>query len=144
MKVAMYFDFQPNGILFHFPSEPYRSELNRLLVDCKSRYGGYCTIDVTRPYKSRSNQQNRMFWGIVQQIAFETGNDLEDVEEAVKERAAKRGYPMKVNNLTGKPKPESMTKVNTVEMGYLLEEAMQLASELGIVVEKELQKPDIF
>lgn len=134
MKVVCNFKINNDSIEL-FPSGSYRAEMLYTLQQCEKEYNSYCAVEVKKPYRSRSNQQNRMFWGIVQQIAFETGNDLEDVEEAVKERAVKRGYPMKVNNLTGKPKPESMTKVDTVEMGYLLEEVMQLASELGIVVD---------
>jgi hypothetical protein len=76
-----------------------------------------------------------MFWGIVQQIAGETGNDLEDVEQAIKERATKRGFPYRINKMTGRIKPYSMTVVDTVQMGYLLDEAIQLCAELGIVVE---------
>lgn len=46
-----------------------------------------------------------------------------------------RGYPYEINKLNGKPKPYSMTKVSTVEMGYLIDEIQQLAAELGIVIE---------
>lgn len=130
-KTILRFEKKEDGVFLRYPDKTKKFCIESELKKCED----FCTVTFQKVYKSRTNQQNRMFWGIVQQIAFETGNDLEDVEEAVKERAVKRGYPMKVNNLTGKPKPESMTKVDTVEMGYLLEEVMQLASELGIVVD---------
>lgn len=76
------------------------------------------------PYRPRStgkHGQNRHIWGHLQQIANETGNDLQDVEDAVKERAIKRGYPYKVNPITGKIVPVSMTTINTIEAGYLID-----------------------
>lgn len=135
MKIVCYTEPQENGLLLHYPSLAVKSQLLHLWNGAKEKYNGYLTLTLDKPYKARSNEQNRMFWGIVQQIAQETGNDLEDIEEAVKERALKRGFPAKENKLTGRLKPLSMTKVNTVEMGYLLEEVQQLASELGIVIE---------
>ena len=136
MKVCCYTEPTEKGLLLHYPSASVKAELLHLYEGVKQKYNGYMTLTLDKPYKSRSNEQNRMFWGIVQQIATETGNDLDDLEEAVKERALKRGYPATANKLTGRPKPLSMTKVNTVEMGYLLEEVQQLASELGIVIKE--------
>ena len=136
MKVCCYTEPTEKGLLLHYPSASVKAELLHLYEGVKQKYNGYMTLTLDKPYKSRSNEQNRMFWGIVQQIATETGNDLDDIEEAVKERALKRGYPATANKLTGRPKPLSMTKVNTVEMGYLLEEVQQLASELGIVIKE--------
>lgn len=46
---------------------------------------------------------------------------MQDVEDAVKERAIKRGYPYKVNPITGKIVPVSMTTINTIEAGYLID-----------------------
>ena len=140
-----------NGLLLQYPSKAVKAEILHLWEGAKKEYNGYMTITLDKPYKSRSNEQNRMFWGIVQQIATETGNDLDDIEEAVKERALKRGYPATANKLTGRPKPLSMTKVNTVEMGYLLDEVMQLCAELGInpdtsisETEDDIKQYDIF
>ena len=135
MKVCCYAEPKAEGVLLHYPSLAVKGELIKICNYAKEKSGGYVTFDITRVYKARSNLQNRFFWGVLQQIAQETGNDLEDVEEAVKDRALKRGYPSKANKLTGRLKPLSMTKVNTVEMGYLLDEVIQLASELGIVVD---------
>ena len=132
MKVCCYAETMEKGLFLHYPSKAVKAEIEHLYQGAKEKYNGYMTVTLDKPYKSRSNEQNRMFWGIVQQIATETGNDLDDIEEAVKERALKRGYPATVNKLTGRPKPLSMTKVNTVEMMYLLDEVMQLCAELGI------------
>ena len=136
MKVCCYTEQTENGLLFHFPSLAVKQKMLDVFNLAKEKSNGYMTVEISRAYKSRSLEQNRMFWGIVQQIAQETGNELEDVEEAVKERACKRGFPYRINKMTGRIKPSSMTKVNTVEMGYLLEEVQQLASELGIVIKE--------
>ena len=63
---------------------------------------------------------------------------MQDVEDAVKERAMKRGYPYKVNLLTGKVKPASMTTINTVEAGCLIEELYQIASEMDIRLDEDV------
>ena len=151
MKVYCYAEPMEKGLFLHYPSKAVKAEIEHLYQGAKEKYNGYMTVTLDKPYKSRSNEQNRMFWGIVQQIATETGNDLDDIEEAVKERALKRGYPATANKLTGRPKPLSMTKVNTVEMMYLLDEVMQLCAELGINpdtsipdTEDDIKQYDIF
>lgn len=151
MKIVCKAKATDGGLLLEYPSISIRSKIVELVAGADKNYGGFLTVDIKKPYKSRSNEQNRMFWGIVQHIAIETGNDLDDIEEALKERALKRGYPATVNKLTGRLKPLSMTKVNTVEMGYLLDEVLQLCSELGINpdtsisdTEEDIRRYDIF
>ena len=105
---------------------------------CEEKYGGYIRLEMSPPYKGRTtgeNSQNNLIWKLITLIAEETGNELGDVEEAVKERATRRGYPFHVNKITGKMNPESMTKINTVEAGYLIDELLQICSELGIDTE---------
>ena len=142
MKVCCYAEPMEKGLFLHYPSKAVKAEIEHLYQGVKDKYNGYMTVTLDKPYKSRSNEQNRMFWGIVQQIATETGNDLDDIEEAVKERALKRGYPATANKLTGRPKPLSMTKVNTVEMSYLIDTAYEVCAFLGIVLEPELKKEE--
>ena len=132
MKIVCYAQPTEDGLLLHYPSKEIKQQILHLWEGAKENYNGYLKVDLQKPYKSRSSQQNRMFWGIVQQIASETGNDLEDIEQAIKERATKRGFPYRLNKLTGRIKPYSMTEVDTVQMGYLLDEAIQLCAELGI------------
>lgn len=140
MKIVCYTEPTEKGLLLHYPSASVKAELLHLWNGAKEKYNGYLTVELKKPYKSRSNNQNRFFWGIAQQIASETGNDLEDIEEAVKERALKRGYPATHNKITGRLKPLSMTKIDTVEMGYLLDEIIQLASEEGIIIDPDIQR----
>ena len=63
----------------------------------------------------------------------------------VKRKAFRRGYPMKRDEngniiyslVDGQPIPESEAKISTVEAGYLVEEIIHLAVELGIVLKGE-------
>ena len=116
-----------------------RAMLQGLVDLCKAKYSGFVRLEMSPPYKSRSTQvggQNRHIWGHLQQIAQETGNDVADVEDYIKQKATRRGYPVHENKLTGEIKPVSMTGINTVEAGYLIEELHQLASELDIILDE--------
>lgn len=106
---------------------------------CFQKYGGYIKLEMSPPYKPRTTQvggQNRHIWGHMQQIAQETGNDLSDVEDYIKQRATRRGYPVHENTLNGEIKPDSMKGINTVEANYLIDELHQLASELNIILDE--------
>lgn len=135
MKIVCYTEPTEKGLLLHFPSASVKAELLHLWNGAKEKYNGYLTVELKNPYKSRTTgegSQNNKFYALITEICKETGNDLEDVKDAVKERAIKRGYPYSVNKITGQVRPYSTTKVNTVEMSYLIDEAMQLCAELGI------------
>ena len=84
MKIVCYAEPTENGLLLHYPSSSVKAELLHLWEGAKENYNGYLAVDLKKPYKSRSSEQNRMFWGMVQQIASETGNDMEDIEQALK------------------------------------------------------------
>lgn len=116
-----------------------RAMLKGLVDLCDKKYSSYVKLDMSPPYRPRSTgpgSQNSHIWAHIQQIAQETGNDLDDIEDYVKERALKRGYPAKQNKLTGRVVPASMTTISTVEAGYLIDELHQLAAELGIQLEE--------
>jgi hypothetical protein len=115
-----------------------RAALKGVLDLCQDKYSGFVQLEISPPYKSRTTgpgSQNNLIWELITLIARETGNDLSDVEDAAKERACKRGYPYKVNKMTGRAKPISMTKISTVEAGYLVDELKQICAELGINTE---------
>lgn len=129
------FSIKDGLLLLSSPSHSVASMLHGLVTLCDDRYSGFVRCDMSPPYKPRTTgegSQNSKIWACIQQIANETGNDLQDVEDAVKERALKRGYPYKMNPLTGRPRPASMTTINTVEASMLIEELYQLAAELEI------------
>lgn len=135
MKIVCYTEPTEKGFLLHYPSLAVKSELLHLWEGAKKKYNGYLTLTLDKPYKSRTTgegSQNNKFYALVTAICNETGNDMEDVKDALKERAIKRGYPYKVNPINNKIKPYSTTKIDTVQMSYLIEETIQLCVELGI------------
>jgi hypothetical protein len=135
MKIVCSAEPTENGLLLHYPSKEIKQQILHLYEGAKENYNGYLKVDLQKPYKSRTTgegSQNNLFYLLVTEICKETGNDIEDVKDALKEKAIKRGYPYKINRLTGRIRPASTTKVNTVEMGYLIDEAKQELAELGI------------
>ena len=135
MKMICYVMPTETGLLIHYPTKEARAEILHLYESSKDKYNGYFKIDIQKPYPNRTTgegSQNNKFYALVTEICKETGNDLEDVKDALKERAIKRGYPYTVNKLTGRIRPASTTEVNTLEMGYLIDEAIQECCELGI------------
>lgn len=120
-----------------------KATLHSICQLCKEKHKGAIKVELSAPYKSRTTgkgSQNNKFYALVTEICKETGNDLEDVKDALKERAcARRGYPYTINKLTGKMRPYSTTKINTVQMAGLIEEAIQLCAELGIVVDLDTE-----
>ena len=135
MKIVCYAQPTEDGLLLHYPSKEIKQQIQHLWEGAKENYNGYLKVDLQKPYKSRTTgkgSQNNKFYALITEICKETGNDLEDVKDALKEKAIKRGYPYRVNKLTGRIRPYSTTEINTVEMSYLIEEAIQECSELGI------------
>ena len=103
---------------------------------------GYLSIDITLPKRPRTTgerSQNRAINGYIQQICEYTGNEFNDVKMYCKNRAMKRGYPWMMTSegeviyslQTGEPMPESETKISVEQASMLIEEIVQLASELN-------------
>ena len=124
-----------------------RYVLKEMVEKCEQKYNGYARLEVSPPYRPRTtgkDSQNNLIWKLITEIAKETGNEIQDVEEAVKERACRRGYPYRVNKITGRAKPKSMTEIDTVEAGYLIEELYQICAEYGIdVIPEEKQVSEL-
>lgn len=139
MKIVCYAEPIENGLLLHYPSKEIKQQILHLWEGAKENYNGYLKVDLQKPYKSRSTgkgSQNNLFYALVTEICKETGNDIEDIKDYLKEKAcARRSYPYEVNKMTGRIRPYSTTKVDTVQMAGLIEEAYQLCAELGIIVE---------
>lgn len=118
------------------------------IIKAAEKHGGYLIVTIQTPQRPRTvgeRSQNHAINGYIQQICEETGNDFDDVKNYVKRNAFRRGYPMKRDEneniiyslIDGQPIPESETKISTVEAGYLIDEIIQLAAELGIVLKGE-------
>lgn len=145
MKVCCYTEPTEKGLLLHYPSTSVKAELLHLYEGVKEKYNGYMTLTLDKPYKSRTTgegSQNNLFWKLVQIICNETGDDPKETERDLKIKAIAKGYPFHVSKITGEPSPESMTKINTVEMSYLIDTAYEVIAFLGIRLEQELQKTE--
>jgi uncharacterized protein (DUF342 family) len=78
---------------------------------------------------------------VIYAICNETGNDFGDVKLYVKRAAMRRGYPPKTDErgnvvyslLDKEPLPQSEADATQEQENMLIEEAHQLAAELGVV-----------
>ena len=146
MKIVCYAEPTEKGLLLHYPSKDIEQEMVHLWEKSKDKYNGYLSAELKTPYKSRTTgkgSQNNKFWLLVDYICKETGEDMHEIEKELKEKAIAKGYPYHLSKITGRPVPESMTKINTVEMSCLIETALEVCAFLGIVLEPEIsQKTD--
>ena len=135
MKFVCYTRPTEQGLLLQYPSEAIKQEILHLWNSGKDRYNGYLTVELKNPYKSRTTgegSQNNLFWKLVEYIIKETGEDARVTENDLKMKAISRGYPYHISKITGQLVPESMTKINTVEMSYLIDTAYEVIAFLGI------------
>lgn len=135
MKLAMKYKIDDNGIYFFFPSSYLRQKIAKI-----AEGNEILVCEIKKNYKSRSNQQNRMFWALVTLIANETGEDIQTVENDLKVKSISKGYPYKVSTLTGYPIPSSTTQVDTKEMSCLLDTCFEVCSFLGIQIPTDWEK----
>ena len=77
--------------------------------------------------KSQSHRLN----GFIQQICEATGNDFDAVKDYLKRKAIGRGLRYETAP-DGVLVPISETRMTTIEIGYVIAEAEQLAAEEGI------------
>lgn len=129
MKILANYILEKSGLFIPYPSTAIKEQIEKV-----SKGFEQLAVTIEKPYPTRSSEQNKFFWGIVQEISKASGADFDDIENEIKERALTRGYPYTLNTVNGRPKAESMTKVNTVQMGYLIDEAVQFAAENGIII----------
>lgn len=144
MKIVCYTEPMEKGLLLYFPSSAVKSEMLNLWQGVKEKYNGYLTVELKKPYKSRTTgkgSQNNLFWKLVQIICDEIGEEPAIVEADLKQKAIAKGFPYHISKISGKPVPESTTKINTVEMACLIDTAYEVIAFLGIVLEPALKKP---
>lgn len=149
MKLVCKAEARYDGLTLYYPSEDIREQLYRLMDGANKKFGGFVSVDIKKPYKARTTgkgSQNSLFWRLAEYISNDTGEDITSVENDLKLRAIKRGYPYRVSKITGQPKPYSMTEIDTVQMSYLIDTAYEVCAFLGIELEPEAQKEnyDIF
>ena len=141
MKVIAHIDRVISGKLIISVDEPFIFERIRELSErLKAKNNGFCKLEITAPYKSRTtgkNSQNNLIWKYISEIAKVTGNEIEDVEQAAKERAIKRGYPYRINKLSGAVVPYSMRDIDTQQAGFLIDELEAIAAEYGVELDSQ-------
>lgn len=135
MKVVLKAELKDNKLIFDLPSDVTRIPIIKLVADVNKNHAGYITLDLKKPYKSRSKNQNSMIWAMIQQIAESIGEDIEEVERLAKMKAITKGYPYHLSKITKKPIPESMTKITTEEAGFMIESLQEMASFCGVILQ---------
>ena len=119
--------------------------LKQELMKCIQKYNGMVKIRIQPPYKPRTtgkNSQNHKLNGSIAFFCAETGNDFDDIKMYIKRRALRRGYPCKkdkdgnilISKVDGNPIPISESDANTLECSYLIEEMIQLAAEMDVIL----------
>lgn len=124
-----------------------RQWYSSVLKDCKLKNNGYATITINRPRRIRSTgkkSQSHHFNGHCQQIAACTGQPFGDVKSYLKHLAISTGYPIlkddtgnPIINLWGQEQGISETESTVEECSLLIEQAHQLAAELGIRLQEK-------
>lgn len=145
VKVVLKHTVIGNNLIFELPAQPYKQKIIEVLDSCNKKANGYVSVDINRPYKPRTTgegSQNNLFYKLVTIIANEIGDDIENVKRDIKIKAVSKGYPMTVSKITGEINPYSTTRINTVEMSYLIDTCYEVISFLGIILEPELNKTE--
>lgn len=133
MKIES-FSNKDGTLLLSASDNAVRAMLSELVDLCNAQHGGYMKLEMSVPYPPRTtgkDSQNNKIWGMITQICNHTGYTSIEMEDYAKKRAIVRGYPYRINRLTGEIKPWSMTEIDTVQAGYLIDELYQIAAESG-------------
>lgn len=135
----------PRDRIALIPPKEFKEKLEQLYSHADKARNGFVTITIETVRKPRSTgykSQNHAINGYIGQIAKDTGEEAAVIKLHCKTLAVRRGYPLKEFNgqlvyskITGEPIPESESEISSEEAGYLIEEIMQLAAELGIRLE---------
>lgn len=124
------------------------SALKALLRDGIAKSGDAYEVRIMLPRKHRSTgpkSQGNHFNGHVQQICDDTGNDFADVKLYLKRRAFRKGLPYRqkpdgtiiYSLIDQEPMPISESDMDTVQCGWCIDEAHQLAAEMNITLRED-------
>ena len=142
MKAVFYTEITDKGLLLHYPDDGFKNKIIQLWNSAKKRFNGYLTVEIEKPYPARTTgkgSQNNLIWRLISVICSETGDTPQETELDLKLKATGKGYPYHVSAITGRMIPESMTKINTVQMSYLIDTAYEVIAFLGITLEPNLR-----
>lgn len=119
---------------YHVPVIQYEKEKIK-------RHKGWCLLEFRPPKRHRTLPQNALIHALWQQIANETGHELQEIKDIVKNKAVKYGYPLDPN-LVGEMKPRPSSRVEPREIQYLIDATKELAAFLNIILRDE--KGEVF
>lgn len=129
------------------PPKGQKDTLKQIYNLSDTKHQGFVTVTietVRKPRTTGEGSQSHHFNGHVQQIAQETGMPFEAVKMEIKHRAIKRGYPILYKpdgrpqlDIWGRAMGISEADCSTAECAYLIEEAHELATELGMILKEE-------
>ena len=104
-------------------------------------------VTVEQPFRPRTTgykSQNHALNGYIQQICMETGQDFASTKNYVKQMAIEMGYPRKTQRTVrgiedatdwwGNPIGISEAEASVADCSLLIDCAMRLASDLGIIL----------
>ena len=144
-QIADYIDTDViHRVSFYIP-RALKQKIMDLIKKSGKKHNGYVCLEISTPRKPRSTgekSQCNHFNGHVRDICEDTGNEFADVKLYLKRRAFKRGYPFMRNDAgdivfslnDGEPLPRSEADATIEEAATLIEEAHELAGELGIIL----------
>jgi hypothetical protein len=122
--------------------------IEKLLREGLTKSGDAYEVRIMLPKKHRTtgpNSQGNHFNGHVQQICDDTGNDFADVKLYLKRRAFRKGLPYRqkpdgsviYSLIDQEPMPISESDMDTIQCGWCIDEAHQLAAEMNIVLRED-------
>lgn len=107
------------------PSDNQKDQIGLFLAQ---RMDQQVTVQFSRPRKTRSNGQNRYYWGVVlSMVASETGHTSEECHEYFKQIMLPRQH-MTIGEVEQEV-PKSSTELTTIEFEQYLERVRAFAAQ---------------
>lgn len=137
---------RPNGMLYAAPPHGDAALLRDIVLqEAAEKHGGHVTIRISTPRRPRSKAQQGLLHDWLQDIAKETGNDLNHVKMAMKIMAMSEGWPAAkkpdgspiIDLVTGNPMPISEAGATVEQEKILMNVVQRFAAEYQIRLKKE-------
>lgn len=132
--------FTSGFLVLSTENEGVKSMIKFLVDKCKEKYRGYMRVDMSPPYRPRSNDQNAKWWALCTEYGRYCGMNKEDVAMGVKYRAMDEGlweYDEVPFSKTKERIPKSTTEADTAQMSVLIDVLYRIAAEDGYTFEEE-------